>query len=762
MAEKKEVKTVKEKKEKAPAKVKAEKPAKTPRAKKAPKTVEADNLPKIFRKDYPAKKFEKKILKKISIDSDQKLVKSLYEKKTDDTGREIYTVDLTKPVEQKNVQRLKIVAKQIKKQKGAVKLVPLLATLIFLVVVGITVTTFKNIIVKRVIISSMQSVFLAETNVSKVDVQFIKSSLEIKGIQQTNKDNPKFNIFAVDDIKLDFNLNDLLRGKFHVEKIGVEGVSVGSERKKEGRLINKAKNKETKKTEKKIDLQKSELAKGAKEKLTNMFAAYNPETMIKDIEKDLKSPAMAKNITGDVQKAVNKWQETPAKVEKEISDFQNSVQKLLGTDWSSVSDPVALKEALETVNDAVTKSKSISDSVSGTTQSVKADADMVAGYSKEIQNAIASDKKLIEDKVAEVTHLFSKAGIQEVMTDAVQSMLYDMTGKYYPYISKVMDLAGKSVSKSSSKEKTEKKAKKGSGKRLAGTNIYYRKEKVPKLLIEEVVASGYEPGTSNLLFKGNASNITSDQDVIGKNTTVDASFKLYGYSNSANAVIDSRTDTKEPFVLANYNGAGFPVSAEAEVFNLKSTSDVTAIITAEKTGAFDVGGILDMKVSEMTGMDFEPAAVCSIYKKSLAGIKNLSLGFGIGMDSDGNLNVEIKNMDKLTKQLVDPIAGALNQELSGIAASAKNDAIKALSENTGLATEQISQFTNILNGLDSSQNKINDLQKQIEAKKKEIVDAQTGKLKDQASSAVKDAAKNAGVDTDKAKDALKGLKGLKF
>lgn len=767
MAEKKS----ENKKANLPAEKKDGKPEKKPRVKKAPKTVKAEKLPKMFRKNYPVKKFEKKILRKVYIDSDTKLILSLYEKTKDEKDREIYKVDLTKEVELKNVKRLKIVAKQIKKQKGAVKLVPLLATVIFLAAVGITVTTFKNVIVKKAIISAMESAFRAETNVGKVNFQIINSSLQIKNIQQTNKDNPKFNLFSIENIEMDFNLTDLLRGKLHAETLAVEGVAIGTERKKEGRLITKTKDKEQKKTENAIAKSSKEFAGKAKDKLNSMFASYNPEVMIKEIQDDLKSPVLAKTITDDVQKSVTKWQNAPAKMEKDINDFNGSVQKVMSTDWNTVNDAASLKAALETVNSAITQGQSLSDSINNQVTEIKNDADKVKNYANDIQNAIASDRKLIDNKISEITHLLSKEGMTEVMNDAIQSLLYDVTGKYYPYVNSVIDMAKNAASqkaketdaeKAEKKAQKDKKAKKKSRSRLKGTDIYYKADKVPKLLIDEVRASGYEKGSDKLLFSGNAKNITSNQNMINKNTSVEANFNVYGRPNNASVVIDGREKSDKPLLLANYNGKGYPISANAEVFTIASNSDITAMISADNISHFSVSGILDMNVTSMTGMDFEPAPICNIYKNALAGIKYLTLGFGISMDDNGGLSVEIKNMDKLAKQLTDPVMAALTSEVSVIAASAKEEAIKVLSEKTGIASEKIAQFTDISNAASNYEKMMADLQNKMEAKKKEIADRIEAQAKEAVQGAVNDAVKNSGIDTDKAKDALKGLKNIKF
>lgn len=725
--------------------------------KKAPKKVKAEKLPKMFRKNYKAKKFEKKILKKIYIESDKVLVNGLYEKQTDEKDRPVYVVDLTKPVDQNTVKRLKLVSKQIRKQKGAVKLIPLLVSVAFLIAAGLFIAMFKNVIVKKTIVSSMQGVFGAETNVGNVDLQIFDSSLIVSGIQQTNKNNPKYNIFSVDKISLDFNLTDLLRGKFHAEKIGIEGVALGSEREKEGFLIEKTVKEKEEKTEKtKIETQKKEYGTGASDKLKNMFAAYNPENMIKEIQDNLASPALAKEIENEVQDSVSKWQAVPAKMEQDIKDFTVTVQNVINTDWTGVQDLASLKSALDTVNAAMTQGQTLKDSFVGTGEEIKKDTDKYIQIAKDIQTAINSDKNLIDQKIAEVGHLFSKDGINEVMNDAVNSMLYDITGSYYPYAVQALDMAKQAVAAAQAKPKVEKKkSDKGKTKRqrLKGTNVYYRKDRTPKILIDEVLASGYEKGTQELLFSGSIKNITSDQNIIDKDTSVKIDFKILGRENSANAIIDDRTNAEVPFVVANYNGKGYPIYANAEVFNLTSMSNITAMVNAEKTGSFDAGGILDMDISEIKGMEFEPAIVSRVYNNALSGIKTLTFGFGICMDDEGQLKMEIKNLEKLTHQLADPVANALQQELTGIVAQAKNDAVQFLTEKTGAAADAIKKFNEIAAKIKELQANMDDIRNQLEAKKNEIIATQTAKAKDAAMKAVDDALKNAGVDLSKIPDA---------
>ena len=108
--------------------------------KNEPKTISAKKLPKIYRKKYLEKAYKRKLLKKIYVDSDKKLVESLFETEKDKKERDIYFVPQGKNIFTKDFKRLKLVAKQIKKQKGGIKFLPLMACLVFVSVLVIAIS----------------------------------------------------------------------------------------------------------------------------------------------------------------------------------------------------------------------------------------------------------------------------------------------------------------------------------------------------------------------------------------------------------------------------------------------------------------------------------------------------------------------------------------------------------------------------------------------------------------------------------------------
>ena len=129
---------------------------KVKKSKKEEKTVPVKKLPKIFRKSYLSQKFEKKIINKLYIDADKNLLKSIFKEDTNKKGQKIVKVSCDSKILKKDLPRFKQIAKDLKNQKAGIKFVPLLASVSLCAAIVIGVLLFKNIVVKKVLVSSMQ------------------------------------------------------------------------------------------------------------------------------------------------------------------------------------------------------------------------------------------------------------------------------------------------------------------------------------------------------------------------------------------------------------------------------------------------------------------------------------------------------------------------------------------------------------------------------------------------------------------------------
>ncbi len=719
------------------------------------KSVSTKKLPSIFKKEYTVDSYEKKIGKHIFIEADKDFVKKIFVSSADKKGRPIFKVDFSSQISKNDLKRYKILSKQIKNQKGGIKIVPLVAVAVFIAAAGIGFSLFKNVIVKNIIVSSMQGIFKAKTDISKVDFKFFNSYLNIKGLAQANKDSPMKNIFQADDIMIDFDLADLCKGKFHAENIIVEGVALNTDRKVSGKIALKEKKTKQKSEESDISKKSEELKNSVLEHFMAMFQNYNPERILADLQEQLESPKIADDISAGIQEKITKWQDTPAKIQAEITGFSSSVNDILKTDWTKIKDVEKLKSALESLNNAYITGNSLKETVEKSSGEIKTDSVQIAAYAKQIEKAVVSDLNLVETKIGEAKKLFSIQGFSEVMSQAVQSVLYSAAGKYYPYVNtaikKALEIKNASSGKSGGSAKKQKPKKSGknqkkSRERLKGRDFYFGSDGIPKILLNNVVASGYEYGkeqnAETLIFKCVAADISSDQNVYGKPAKIEADFKIFG-DNKASVTVDARTNSESPLVVADYSGKNYPFSADAQIFSFNSKANISAKLSADSDGSFKISGLLNISMDRIDGMAFEPARLSELYGKALKGIKKLPIGFSVDFSKENGVSVSIENLDSLSRQLAEPVTAAIFGELDSISANARENASKMLSEKTGIATEKIDKFLDIQNLIGKEKTGIDSLQKQLDSKKKEIQNQIANAAKNAAVDAASSAIKNA-------------------
>ncbi|MGP1588199.1 MAG: hypothetical protein ACTTHG_07665 [Treponemataceae bacterium] len=737
---------------------------------KQEKCVSAKKLPAIFKKTYSTKNFEKKIVKSIYIPDDLKIISDIFQDAKDKKGRPVKKVDTSRTFTRTELKKIKILAKQIKAQKPAIKTVPLAAVAIFLIFFTLVIVTFKDVVFSFALKSAMQGIFEAKTDIEKVDVKIIKSCVQIVGLQQADKNDFMKNLFEIDSINFDYELSDLLKGKFHTRNMSVEGVAINTQRQKSGELKIKPKTtKKQKHSQSKIEKSKENFLGSAVEKLKNMFSGYEPEKMFFSIERELSSPAVALKVSEGLQSKVETWNSVAQNYEQSVKNLTVSVNTIMNTNWSKISDPVVLKNAIEVINTAVIESDNLKEQIQKTTVDLKTDIAVADDYSKELFRAIKVDKQLIDSKIKETKKLFSSELFKSMINDTIEGLLYEKCGKYYPYAVKLKNVAlnsaenfstqsslnGKKNSEAGKKAKNRKKSnsdiKNSTSKRVAGRTVYYRANTVPSLYIEKILASGYEKETKNLLFNAQALNISNNQNVTGKPSVVETKFREGDTLHSATLTFDNRPVAKN-VISAFYAGENLPISADLQVFSFDSKTDVKTSLFYSKTGDFFVKGSMEITPFNFKGMKFEPAKVSSLYNTALKEVKKFTIIFTVTFTEAGDMEISIDNIEKLSSQFINPLSKTLKGEINSIAQETAKKVNLKLSENTGAATDLIAQFSQITSFINLQNAEVANLDKQLESKKQEI----NRQLTSFATSAVQDALKSRGS-SQEIQDAATGI-----
>ncbi len=713
-------------------------------------------VPSLFRKKYTAKKLEKKIYKKLYVPEDKKYVKGLFAvvEKKGKKNTPIYAIPPEK-VEQlakKEMKRLKVLAKQIKKQKGRINTLPLIVTIAFIVAIPVVFITFKNVIIKKAMTVAAETFFETKCDIEKVDFKLLDSSLRIKKIEIADKNDYMKNLVDIGSVALDFDLSQLLRKRFVADELSILDVNTGTERKTSGELP-AARLEKIRRNKKKLEkvasesplgqvlTEKKDLAAASLEKnISGLFNQLNPETLMNNFASQLQTPGISKQIQEELPQIITKWQAKPAEIQKTVDELQKSVNEIMTFDYNSVqNNPLKIKEFLETLDSTYKNVEKVKNDANSVLNSFNADIQEADGLRKNIQNAVTHDMNFANSEINKIKSLNINDGTK-LISGMFENVAYDVLGKYYPYAMKGIDyiLELKSKQAAQPKEKKAKKEKtKYSVKRAPGRDIFYRQDKVPGIWIKKMAGSGPN-------FFAQATDLASNQDIIDKPAKIDFNMELMNLQHTAKLVVDFRTDTKEPLVRADYGLKNIPLNIPAEKFgsypgvpSFDAKCAVDAIIKIFDRDGFEITGKGLLTNLKIETVPFEPEYASKIYSSVMGRIDTVRASLTSSFTLSGGLNMLLDSDADV--QVLNSLKKEMEAQLAGIKNKLKDELTKKINEASGGALGQFGSLDEIKNKLTGSVTSANGFEKQLNQKRAEA----EKQLKGQAEEATKKAAENA-------------------
>lgn len=725
---------------------------KTEKEKKPVKKFPAKKLPGLLKKSYTKKKFDSKIIKKIYISDDKKFVEELFSEKYTKGKKELIRVPREKLFTKKELAQLKKISKSIKSNKGRIKLLPFIAVAGLIAAIGITVTVFKNPVTKMGLRYAMQSIFGAKCDIGSVNVEIFGTQITVRSLAQANPDEPMKNLFQFDKLDLDFNLTELLRAKFHAENIEIAGIAVNTDRKTSGELPVKPKSAKEKaekndstgfyaalkdKTGKSVD--------EAKNSVVEKLASYNPETIMKNINENLQTKNVAKEVETDVKSMVESWKAKPAEIQKNVNDFRTNAEKLTKINAKNLKNPNDIRKAISDIQNAMESGRKVKNDVDATWSSFEGDVKKVDEFKAKLENAVKADTEMVRNTLPDL----SVEGAKGFVSGTFNEFAYSMLGKYYPYLKQAISYAGNMKSSNSknedAKKEAVKKAKKQAreeSKRYAGRNVYWRKDTVPKLLIENVHGSGGGDGKTLDL---KITNISSDMDKVGKPIVAKGFYKMPERTHNARLTIDARSTSSAALISGDYSGNNFPISLDfaektgtAGVPSFSGNATVMANLSADSDFSFKLGGNFDMSQVSLTSQPISTSEIANrIYSNALSAVKSMSVKAQAAFSEKSGINLNVTtDADKI---IAAAIKSAVQKEFGNIQKEAEAKLKEKIVEYTGASNEQVAKFTEIAGKLKDSKSATEELNRQLEAKKAELEKQLTGA----AANAAKDAATKA-------------------
>lgn len=695
---------------------------------KQEKMIPAKKLPKILKKNYSRRKLNK-LLKHIYVASHKEMVQNLFVPNPKKEGKFYIPRDQQFPKTQ--FAKLKKIGKDVASQKFSIKIVPLAAVVVTITVAVMAVCTFKNVIARKALTAAMQGIFGAKTDIGYINVEIFGSSIFIKDLAQGFKDDPMKNLFQFDKVAVDFNLTQLLRGKFDLENIAVEGINVMTPRKTSAALPQKEKSNEKSSFQVTLENKMQIAQDAAKDELENLFAQYNPQAILNSLQNQLASPTVATEVYSVGEGLVNKWMDKPAEVAASVTGFTDKVNKLASTNFTGTSDPAQIRIIIENITAVLAEGKKLADETKVLVEDIKNDSLQIKDASLKVADAVKKDTEFVNSELEKIKSFTPKDGLR-LLTEPIDSILYKTIGKYYPYIKQGIGLAmqAKASSSGSVQKKPKKVEKSPAHERLPGVNVYFRRDRVPKFLIERMSVSGVN-------FSAHASDISSDMDKRGAPATADLTLDIANQTHKGSVVVDARTATNNPLVGLQYSGTNYPIAFQSPQFSLASSSIISGEGKAFDDGSFSLAGNLQMKNLEFETMKFEPEFAYKLYTKALSYFKEIQVGVLFDFKRDDSFNMKVTS--DADKQFLFILTNLVNDELEELKQYAKTQITALLNEKTNGALSKINEFFSIENGVNKENLKIENLNARLEEKQKEF----QARLEAEAKKAASDALGNA-------------------
>lgn len=699
------------------------------------------NLPKIYQHIYTPKKLEKKILKKIYIPDDKKFISSQF--KCIDEEKKLFAIPKELVFTEKDFNRMKNLALAIKKQKGRVKIIPLVASIVVVVLIGVFVFFTKNILTKKIIVGAMEGIFAAKCDIQRVNISFFDSNILIENLQQANKNNPMKNIFETGRINLDFDLNELLKAKFVIDNVECSDIKTNTDRTTSGELNHKRTVEDAVEgLGSLIQTKYEEAVEKAKVGIEGLFAQYNPEKIMEEFSSQLKTPTVAENVTKESMALVEKWKNKPEEISKSYNSFSDSASKLAKLDVKSLkNNPTKIAETIKDVQNAIKSGEKLSKTVESTVNNIKIDSKKIESLSNDIKLAVKNDTEFVQGKINKISSFKIPDG-KQMLGNLVDSLGYKYLGKFYPYLEKVCGYAKESKGKSNDdkQENTENLVKKDEKKALSrskGRFVYYKEDKIPKFLLKNALVSGEG-------FKFAAKDVSSNMSQYGKPAVIDGGLLIKGINHNGKIVADFRKDSNDAPISLTYAGSGFNIDYDMNnivkasgVPVIKGLGDLNLKLTADEDAQFTIGGGVNLRNVNMTASEFSPEYASKLYSQALGMLTNINGKINTGYSKKDNF---IFNIDtNLDTEFMEILGKLVNQEL-GILKNQMTDKLNSvLQEKTGNANASINDFTNIFSKINEYKGQIDSLNNNLNKKLKELQDNATNKAKEAATEAVSNA-----------------------
>lgn len=492
-------------------------------------------VPKLFKTELSEKRFRKKVIRGIYIESELRFVLGLYSKGADGRYRR------PEQLNTEDTKRLQQLARSIKKNRGVLRTGKVSLLVIVIAAILVFNFVFKNRLLEQALERGLESVFSARAEVSDLDFRILSGRLFFAHLSVADREQPFRNLFELGATEVDLNTAELLKAKVVVTNLESLEIGWNTPRQTSGALA------ESGEAEKEVSGDR-----GQRKGLSLNLSSLDAKALVDDQMQKLSSPARITALNTRLRTLQQQWQLTVDKGRRDVAELSGRIDSVRSMDVRSLDTLPELRQAVADIREAAAALGQLKNDVQVVNTQINADREEIEAARSDFERAVDAD-------VAYLTTLsdLSSGELKNLVSDVVAGYLEQTLGRYYGYARRVKgyaDKADKSPDKSSA------------GRREGGANIPFAAAVYPRFLLENAGVSVTGMGTSETI-EGSVQNVSSDPDLLGRPITFAFSRTKADKQLSVDGVFDRRRNRENDLTLA-VRAANYSVDLSEGLENL--------------------------------------------------------------------------------------------------------------------------------------------------------------------------------------------------
>jgi len=497
-------------------------------------------IPKFLSKPLTEQEFQKRILGRIYISEDRDFLNGLYTR--DESGKYLLKPNLS-PDE---IKRLRGLAKSIKANRGVVKKGRLILLAVLLGGILIFNLVFKNWLAELAAERGLESVFVAQADISRMRVALLKGRISFDHLQVADRKRPMRNLFELGKTEVSFNTIELLKGKIVAENIECNVIRWNTPRETPGRLP--------------WDRESGADREGIMAEVTPSLGLGLPsidvEELIEQHVAKLQSRDTAEKLNRQLEEVIGYWSTALRETESQLKGLTEDVEAIGRINVAKIGSASEAQTAIARIGRVYPAVESLEKDISGISSKITDDRGQIDEAYRQVQDALDQDYEYLLSFIGSPENTV-KALVSSVAKEYLKSFL----GNYYGYALRAVDLAN------NLKAKGDKPAR---PRRRAGVNVPYPTRRFPKFLLENLAASVGSRSSSEYT-EGFLKNVSSDPDLTDEPVTFRLDQRQGKQSLSVQGAIDARTKRRTNFQV-DFKASGYPFSIKEGLEFLKLRS----------------------------------------------------------------------------------------------------------------------------------------------------------------------------------------------